>query len=70
MVLDGTVVGKVTELKVIGAFWIQKLSFESHISSIAASASSKLGILRNALCFLGNPVLVSRCFWSFLLAVF
>ena len=60
LVFDGTVVERVTELKVLGVVLATKLSFESHIRSMAASASSKLGI---------NPVLVLRCFWSFLLPV-
>ena len=46
-----------------------KLSFESHIKSIAASASSKAGIMKKAFCLIGDPVLFSRCFWSFLLPV-
>ena len=69
LVLDGSVVERVTDLKVFGIILDTKLSFESHISSIAASASSKLGIRRKALCLLGDPVLVSRCFWSFLFPV-
>ena len=58
LVLDGTVVERVTELKVLSVVLDLKLSFENHIRSIAASASSRLGIMRNALCFFGDPVLV------------
>ena len=36
---------------------------------MAAFASSKLGIMRKALCLLNDPVFVLRCFWSFLLPV-
>ena len=57
-VLDGTVVEWVTELKVLGVILDDKLSFEGHIRSIAASASSKVGIMRKALCLFGDPVLV------------
>ena len=69
LVLDGTVVERVTELKVLGVVLDAKLSFEGHIRSIAASASSKLGIMRKALCLVGDPVLVLRYLWSFLLPV-
>ena len=41
LVLDGTVVQSVTELKVLVVVLDTKLSFESHIRSIADSASSK-----------------------------
>ena len=64
--LYGTVVERVTELKVLGVVLDAKLSFEGHIRSVAASSSSKLGIMRKALCSFGDPVLVLRCFWSFL----
>ena len=42
---------------------------ESHIRSIAASASSKLGIMRKALWLFGDPILFSMCFRSCLLPV-
>ena len=70
LVLDGTVLERLTELKVFGAVLDKKkLSFDSLIRKIAASASSKVGIKRDAPCLFGNPVLVSRCFWSFLVPV-
>ena len=62
LVLDGTVVELVTDLKVLSFVLDIKLSFESHIRSTAASASSKLGIMRKAICLFDNPVLMSRCF--------
>ena len=43
LVLDGNVVERETELKVLGVVLDAKLSFEGHIRLIAASASSKLG---------------------------
>ena len=54
------------ELNVLGVVLDTKLPFECHIRSIAASASSKLGIMKKALSLFGDPVLVSRYFWSFL----
>ena len=62
-------VERMSELKVFGFVLDTKLSFESHIRPIVASASSKLGILRKALCLLSDPVLVTRCFWNFLISV-
>ena len=46
LVLNGTVVDSVTELKVLGVVLDTKLSFESYIRSMAASAFSKLRIMR------------------------
>ena len=62
LLFDGTEVEWVTELKILGVYFGTKLSFKSHIRSIAASASSKFGIMRKALCLFGDPALVSRCF--------
>ena len=66
LVLDGTVVERVTNLKFLRFILNMKLSFVSHIRLIASSASSKVEILRKVVCLLGDPVLVSRCFRSFL----
>ena len=57
LVLDGFVVERVTELKVLGVVLDTKLLFESHIRSIAASASRKLGVMRKVLYLFGDPVL-------------
>ena len=46
---------RVTELKVCGVVLDTKPPFESHIMSIAASLSTKLGIMRMNLCFFGDP---------------
>ena len=51
---------RMTELKVLGVVLSTKLSFESHIRYAAASAFSKLQIMRIALSLFGEPVLVSR----------
>ena len=63
LVLDGTVFERVTDLKIQGVVLDTKLSFESRIRSIAASAPTKLGIVRKALSLvLVTQVMVSRCF--------
>ena len=64
MLLEGVVVKRVTELKVLDV-----VSFEGHNSLIAASVSSKPGIMRKSLCLFDDQVLDSWCFWSFLLPV-
>ena len=53
-------VERVTELKVLGVV------LDTKLSSMAASASSNLGIMRKAFCLFGDRVLVLRCLWSFL----
>ena len=50
---------RLTELKVLRVVLNTKLSLENHIRLIAASASSKLGIMRKALCLFGDPFLLS-----------
>ena len=67
--LDDTEVERVTELNFLGVVLDTKLLYEIHNRSIAASASSKLGIMRKALCLFGDPILVSMYFWSFLVPV-
>ena len=52
LVLDATVVERVTELMVFDVVLDTKLSFEGHIRSIAAYASSKLGIMQKMLFLL------------------
>ena len=59
---NGIVAERVTELKVLVVVLDTKLSFESHIRLTAASASSKLGISRKAICLFRDPVLILRCF--------
>ena len=44
LVLDGTVVERVTELKVLGVVFETKLSFEGLTRLTTASASRKLGM--------------------------
>ena len=57
LVFDSTVVERVTELKDLGVALDTKLSFENHIRSIAASASSKCGIMSKAVYLFCEEVL-------------
>ena len=67
LVLDGTVVDRVTELKVLGVVLDTALAFQSRVRSITVSSYNKLEIMRRTLYLFGDPVLGSSCFWSFLL---
>ena len=49
MLLDGIIVERVTSLNVFVVFLDIKILFESHIRLIAASLSSKLGIMKQKL---------------------
>ena len=49
-----------TKLKFLGVVLDTKLLFESQIRSIGVFASSKLVIMKKALCLFGDPVLISR----------
>ena len=57
-----------TELKVLDDILNSKLSFESHIRFIAASAFSKIGILKNALCLFGDPIFILRRLFEYLIS--
>ena len=70
LMFDCTVVERVAELRAIGVVLETKMSFEDYIRLVYYSASSELGIRRKALSLFGDPVLVLRCFCSFLLPVF
>ena len=50
MLLFGTVVERVTEVKVLGVVLDTELSVISYIRLIGASASNKLGIMGKVLC--------------------
>ena len=69
LLLGGVVVDLVDDLKILGVTIDKKFSFEKHLRSVAASAASKLGIMRKALRLFNDQSLVARCFWSFLLPV-
>ena len=69
LVLNGTVVEMVDELKILGVLLDRKLTFESQVRSLAAAASSRIGILRKTMSVFRDPALVVQCFWSFVLPV-
>lgn len=67
LVLNGVPVGIVPELKLLGIVLDSKLSFESQIRAIAASASSRIGILRKVSSLYSDAEVVTRSFWSYIL---
>ena len=56
-------------LRILGVNVDCKLTFESHLRAVAASAAQKLGIMRRAWSVFRDVDLIRRCFWSFILPV-
>ena len=52
LLIDGSVVEMVSELKILGVILDSKLSFEKQVRAIAASASMRVGILRKTMSVL------------------
>ena len=69
LVLGTVALSDVSEVDILGVRFDSKLTFESHIRAVAASAAQRLGIMRRANRIFGDRSLVVRCFWSFLLPV-
>ena len=59
----------VSELKILGVFLDSKLAFEKQVRAIAASASRRVGILRNTMSVFRDAAVVAKCFWAFILPV-
>ena len=69
LVIDGSVVEMVSELKILGVILDSKLMFEKQVRAIAASASMRVGILRKTMSVFRDVVVVAKCFWAFILPV-
>ena len=69
LVIDGSVVEMVSELKILGVILDSKLTFEKQVRAIAASASMRVGILRKTMSVFLDVAVVSQCFWAFILPV-
>ena len=69
LVVDGTVVEMVTELKILGVILDAKLVFEKQVRAIAASAMRRVGILRKTMSVFRDIAVVAECFWAFILPV-
>ena len=69
LLIDGSVVEMVSELKILGVILDSKLTFEKQVRAIAASASMRVGILRKTMSVFRDVTVVARCFWAFILPV-
>ena len=62
LLIDGSVVEVVSELKILGVILDSKLSFEKQVRAIAASASVRVGILRKTMSVFRDVTVVAKCF--------
>ena len=69
LVVDGTVVERFSDLKILGVILDSKLAFEKQVRSIAASASKRVGILSKTMSVFRDVAVVAKCFWAFILPV-
>ena len=69
LLIDGSVVEMVSELKILGVILDSKLTFEKQVRAIAASASMRVGILRKTMSVFRDVTVVAKCFWAFILPV-
>ena len=69
LLIDGSVVEMVSELKILGVIIDSKLTFEKQVRAIAASASMRVGILRKTMSVFRDVAVVAKCFWAFILPV-
>ena len=69
LVIDGSVVEMVSELKILGVILDSKLTFEKQVREIAATASMRVGILRKTMSVFRDVAIVAKCFWTFILPV-
>ena len=69
LVVDGTVVEMVSELKILGVILDSRLAFEKQVRAIAASASRRVGILSKTMSVFQDVAFVAKCFWAFILPV-
>ena len=69
LVIDGSVVEMVSELRIFGIVLDSKLTFEKQVRAIAASAAMRVGILRKTMSVFRDVAIVAKCFWAFILPV-
>ena len=69
LVIDGSVVEMVSELKILGVILDSKLTSEKQVRAITTSASMMVGILRKTMSVFRDVGIVAKCFWPFILPV-
>ena len=62
LVIDGSVVETVSELKILGVILDSKLIFEKQVRAIAASALRRVGISRKTISVFRDVAVVAKCF--------
>ena len=68
--IDGILIDRVDNLKLLGVLLDSKLTFEVHLRNVARALSQKLGILRKSRKIYEDDVILRRCFFSFILPHF
>ena len=69
LVVDGTVVEMVSELKILCVILYSNLTLETQVRAIAAPASRRVGILKKTMSVFRDVAVVAKCFWAFILPV-
>ena len=67
LVVDGTVVEMVSELKIMGVILDSKLAFEKHVRTYSCFCLEEVGILRKTMSVFRHVAVVVKCFWAFIL---
>ena len=67
--LENSFLEESRELPILGVTFDSKLTFGTHVQSVASSAARKLGLMRKAGKVFGDRSLIVRCFWAYLLPV-
>ena len=67
--VNGVVLKDLAYLEILGLTFDSKLTFETHLRSVARSVSQKTGIMRKSWSIFRDPSLMKTCFYSFLLPV-
>ena len=68
--LGNTLIENAVALKLLGVLFDPKLTFESHLRTVASSISQKLGIMRKSWQTYRDDSVVLKCFYSFILPFF
>ena len=70
VLINGVIINRANQLKLLGVTLDSKLTFESHIRNMSVGISQKLGILRKSRKIYEDDVILRRCFFSFILPHF
>ena len=70
IVIGDTIVSESISIKLLGVTLDSKLTFETHLRSVASAVSSKVGLLRKCRKIYATDDIVRKCFYSFILPFF